>query len=60
MLRPSEIFTEQEKELARDIYYLASQTYLDILNPFAKVDVTRSRIIRWKDKLEKLLNLLED
>jgi len=60
MLRPSEIFTEQEKELARDIYYLAAQTYLDILNPFAKVDVTRSRIIRWKDKLEKLLNLLED
>jgi len=60
MLRPSEIFTEQEKELARDIYYLAAQTYLDILNPFTKVDVTRSRIIRWKDKLEKLLNLLED
>jgi len=59
MIFPSKIFTEKEKEVARDIYFLASQTYLDILNPFADKKEIKENIIKWKSKLEELLDMLE-
>jgi len=59
MIFPSKIFTEKEKEVARDIYFLASQTYLDILNPFADKKKIKENIIKWKSKLEELLDMLE-
>jgi len=59
MIFPSKIFTEKEKEVARDIYFLTSQTYLDILNPFADNKNIKENIIKWKSKLEELLDMLE-
>jgi len=59
MIFPSKIFTEKEKEVARDIYFLTSQTYLDILNPFADNKKIKENIIKWKSKLEELLDMLE-
>jgi len=59
MIFPSKIFTEKEKEVARDIYFLTSQTYLDILDPFADKKKIKENIIKWKSKLEELLDMLE-
>jgi len=59
LLRPSEIFTEKEKSLAKDVYFYASQSYLDMLNPFADKQKLKENIIIWRDKLNELLDALE-
>jgi hypothetical protein len=59
LLKPSEMFTDKEKEVARDIYFLASETYLDVFNPFANKEIMRERILAWSEKLNELLGLLE-
>jgi hypothetical protein len=59
LLRPSEIFTEKEKDLAKDVYFYASQSYVDMLNPFANKEKLKENIIKWRDKLNELLDALE-
>jgi hypothetical protein len=59
LLKPSEIFTEKEKKVAKDIYFLASETLLDVFNPFANKERMRERILAWREKLDELLGLLE-
>jgi len=59
LLRPSEIFTKKEKILAKDVYFYASQSYLDMLNPFADREKLKENIIKWRDKLNELLDALE-
>jgi len=58
LIKTSSLFTEKEKELAREIYYLASQSYMDILNPFADKEKLKANIILWRDKLKELLDAL--
>jgi len=58
LIKTSSLFTEKEKELASEIYYLASQSYTDILNPFADKEKLKTNIILWRDKLKELLDAL--
>jgi len=58
LIKTSSLFTEKEKELASEIYFLASQSYMDILNPFADKEKLKANIILWRDKLKELLDAL--
>ncbi|MGB9703724.1 MAG: hypothetical protein ACPLXS_03405 [Candidatus Micrarchaeales archaeon] len=56
---PSKLFTEKEKEVAKEIYDIASATYFELWKPKKDEEFLRESIQKWHKKLNQLLDIME-
>ncbi len=56
---PSKLFTEEEKERAKEIYDIVSRTYFELWKPKKDVEFLKESIQKWHKKLNELLDVME-